>query len=439
MDLVTSNPGSTVVLDHTDDNRFRRLFVCYSASAAGFSTCMPVLGLDGAHLKGRYLGVLLTATAIDSNGQIFPLANAIVSAENDENWLWFCTILHNVIRQHAPAFLHPQALTFVSDRQKGLLEAVALLFTGSPHGYCLRHLYANMHKKHKNPNLRGPLYEAARANTGEQFNDAIQRMQNIDPSAVQWLSATAAKEHWVEFYFLGNRYGHITSNTAESCNAWVDEAREKPIVPMMEHMRCQLMELFSSRRRKHENIEGILVSKVATQIRNTLRERARRYHLIESTGSVFEVWSNETRRSYVVRLDNCTCTCCEWQLSDIPCGHVLCVSPHLGTDPQTYTKTFYQLDFYRQTYANAIFPSNVNAAAPVPFVLHGDPFGVNLPTPLPPNVRRKPGRPQTKRIRIAIEGGGRKKRTFTCQKCGGKGHSQRGCWKLAKPTDDQGK
>jgi SWIM zinc finger len=208
---------------------------------------------------------------------------------------------------------------------------------------------------------------------------------------------------------------------------------------MMEHMRRQLMELFSGRRRKDENIEGILVSKVATQIRNTLRERARRYHVIESTGAVFEVWSNETRTAYVIRLDNSTCTCCEWQLSGILCGHVLCVSLNLGTDSQTYAKTFYRLDFYRQTYANAIFPPNVNAAALVPFVLHGDPFGVNLPTLLPPNVRRKPGRPQTKRIRSAIEGGGREKRTFTCQKCGGKGHSKRSCSKLPKPTNDQGK
>jgi MULE transposase domain len=311
MDVITSNPGSTVVLDRTDDNRFRRVFICYAASAAGFSTCMPLLGLDGAHLKGRYLGVLLTATAVDANGQIFPLANAVVSAENDENWRWFCTVLHDVILRHVPAFLNPQALSFISDRQKGLLEAVALLFAGSPHGYCLRHLYANMYKKHKNTNLRGLLYEVARANTEEQFNDAIQRMQNIDPSAVEWLSATAAKEHWVEFYFRGNRYGHITSNIAESCNAWVDEARDKPIVRMLEIMRRQLMESFSSRRHKDENIEGILVSKVATQIRDTLREHARRYHVIESTGSVFEVWSNETRRSYVVRLDNCTCTCCE--------------------------------------------------------------------------------------------------------------------------------
>ena len=52
-DIVTSNPGSTVVIERTDDNQFFRLFICYAASANGFGHCRPVLGLDGVHLKGR--------------------------------------------------------------------------------------------------------------------------------------------------------------------------------------------------------------------------------------------------------------------------------------------------------------------------------------------------------------------------------------------------
>src|SRR5437667_6054329 len=37
----------------------------FAASAIGLAHCRPVLGLDGCHLKGRYLAILLTATATD--------------------------------------------------------------------------------------------------------------------------------------------------------------------------------------------------------------------------------------------------------------------------------------------------------------------------------------------------------------------------------------
>ena len=35
------------------------------------------------------VGILLATTAIDAIGSLFPLAHAVVDAENDDNWLWF--------------------------------------------------------------------------------------------------------------------------------------------------------------------------------------------------------------------------------------------------------------------------------------------------------------------------------------------------------------
>ena len=85
-DIVTSNPGSTMVIEHTDDNQFFHLFICYAASANGFGHCRPVLSLDRAHLKGKNLGILLSAIATDTNGSLFPLAHAIIAIENNDNW-----------------------------------------------------------------------------------------------------------------------------------------------------------------------------------------------------------------------------------------------------------------------------------------------------------------------------------------------------------------
>ena len=50
-----------------------------------------------------------------------------------------------------------------------------------------------------------------------------------------------AKENWCEYYFTGNRYGHITSNIAESINAWLLDAHKNPILAMLEQIHHQLM------------------------------------------------------------------------------------------------------------------------------------------------------------------------------------------------------
>jgi len=110
-DLGRNNPGSTFVLESTPNNdgreRFRRMFVCYAASAIGFEYCPPVLGLNGTHLKTKYKGVLLTATAVDANGSLFPVASAVVDVENDDNWLWLVQLFRGVLVQHVPTLLVP--------------------------------------------------------------------------------------------------------------------------------------------------------------------------------------------------------------------------------------------------------------------------------------------------------------------------------------------
>src|SRR5437773_783609 len=86
------------------------------------------------HNQMKYRGILLAATATNANRSLFPLASAVVDAENDDNWFWFIQLLRRAIEQHAPQFLIPRALSVVSDRQKGLLEGVERVFPNSPHG-----------------------------------------------------------------------------------------------------------------------------------------------------------------------------------------------------------------------------------------------------------------------------------------------------------------
>ncbi|RZC69566.1 hypothetical protein C5167_032715 [Papaver somniferum] len=115
--LIETNPGSHVVLEVEEGtNNFQRMFICFEACSRGFNFCRPVLFVDAAHLKRKYLGHMMAATGLTGNDKIFPLAYGVVSSENEANWKWFLDNLKKVLSPLR------SKLTFVSDRGIGLRE-----------------------------------------------------------------------------------------------------------------------------------------------------------------------------------------------------------------------------------------------------------------------------------------------------------------------------
>src|SRR5579859_7972885 len=129
------------------------------------------------------VGILLAATAIDANGCLFPLAHAVVDAENDNNWLWFLQLLLTVVQSHALQSLIDKALVFLSNHQKGLVEAVENIFHGCPHGYCLKHFEANLVKKFKNSKLSEFLWKFGREQL-QQHNLYLTKLLKIWPKPI---------------------------------------------------------------------------------------------------------------------------------------------------------------------------------------------------------------------------------------------------------------
>ncbi|XP_013624021.1 PREDICTED: uncharacterized protein LOC106329990 [Brassica oleracea var. oleracea] len=87
--LALANPGSVVAIETTRDagdvQRFKYVFISLAASVKGYMYMRKVIVVDGTHLKGKYDGCLLTASAQDGNYQIFPIAFAVVDGENDSS------------------------------------------------------------------------------------------------------------------------------------------------------------------------------------------------------------------------------------------------------------------------------------------------------------------------------------------------------------------
>lgn len=228
------------------------------------------------------------------------------------------------------------------------------------------------------------------------------------------------------------RYGHITSNIAESFNAAILEARGKPILGMYKHMRHHLMNWFAHRRKIDNDVaEGqIIVSSALSKIQELTAFQARRYRMIDvSRDNVFEVLSLNSNKTYTVKLEFTTCTCFEWQSTGIPCSHAIAAILYKKEDPQTYTQAFFSLDGFRRSYGNVILGPDADIADMQPTFDDDSENLENQDTDAlaPPHARKAAGRPRVRRIRSGTEGPFGTKRAYRCKRCREFGHSKATC------------
>jgi zinc finger SWIM domain-containing protein 3 len=355
--LVEANPGSIISLEKNDMKQFHRLFVSYCASAKGFVSCKPLLGLDGTHLRSKYQGILLTATATDAQGQLFPLAFGVTDIEDKANWIWFLQKLREVLVEYNPSVINQEnVLVLLSDRAKGLLEGVPHVFPLAAHGYCLKHLEKNLKSRYKDPKLPTLLWQMSASKTPEYFLEILKKLKDINPQAAEWLLKEADPKCWVDCYFPERRYGHYTSNIAESLNSWLLAAREQLLYAMMETIREKLTGWFAERREEGAKMqdEGF-VPKVINQLRLIL-DKARDYVSMSAVDSVFEVKSQKTGHKYSVDLAKKSCTCFGFQATGYPCHHAARALLDHNYKLDDYVDSCFKVAGFRKTYENGILP-----------------------------------------------------------------------------------
>lgn len=89
-------------------------------------------------MKGKCKGQLLVAMGQDSMNHFYPLAWAVLDKETSRTWNWFLQLLKASLDLN-----NGQGVTFISDMQKGLLDAVQTVLPNANHRYCMRHIEAN--------------------------------------------------------------------------------------------------------------------------------------------------------------------------------------------------------------------------------------------------------------------------------------------------------
>lgn len=423
--IKKTNPGSMVCVVATGhDNSFQRLFVSYRAAIYGFiNACRPLLELDRVNLKGKYLGSLFCAAAVDADDSLFPLAIAVVDAESDENWMWFMSELRKLLGVNTDSM---PRFTILSERTSGMVEAVETHFPSAFHGFCLRHVSENFRDTFKNSKLVNIFWNAVYALTTAEFESKISDMVQISADVLPWLHHYNP-QLWAVAYFEGVRYGHFTLAVTELLYNWALECHELPIVQMMEHIRLQLSSWFDERRNIGMRLTSILVPSAEKRISEAIAD-ARCYKVLRANEVEFEIVSSE--RTNIVDIRSRVCSCRRWQLYGLPCAHGAAALISCGQNTHLFAEHCFTAHSYRETYSQMIYP--------IPDKSEWKELGQdaergggggcnnnNVVMIRPPKTRRPPGRPKKKVLRM--ESLKRPKRIVQCGRCHMLGHSQKKC------------
>ncbi|GMY14094.1 hypothetical protein FCV25MIE_09333 [Fagus crenata] len=415
-----TNPGSIATVVATgQENCFQRLFISYRASIYGFiNACRPLLEFDKAHLKGKYLGSLLCAAAVDADDTLFPLAIAIVDVESDENWMWFMSELRKLLGVNTD---NMPRLTILSERQRGIVEAVETHFPSAFHGFCLRYVSENFRDTFKNTKLVNIFWNAVYALTAVEFESKIAEMVEVSQEVITWFQQFPP-QLWAVAYFEGVRYGHFTLGVTELLYNWALECHELPVVQMMEHIRHQLTIWFHERQDMGMRWTTILVPSAEKRILEAIAD-ARCYQVLRANEVEFEIVSTE--RTNIVDIQSRVCSCRRWQLYGLPCAHAAAALISCGQTAQHFAEPCFKVESFREAYSQIINPiPDKSQWRELGEGAEGGGAKVDI-TIRPPKTRRPPGRPKKKVLRV--ENLKRPKRVVQCGRCHMLGHSQKKC------------
>ncbi|XP_074293630.1 uncharacterized protein LOC141620731 [Silene latifolia] len=308
----------------------------------------------------------------------------------------------------------------MSDRQKGILEAFNIATPKADIRYCVRYIWANFKLQFTGTTFKDSFWKATRAGTKAEFDFQMQGIKFLSDRAYTYLSQIG-DHHWSRYAFNTNcKSNMLLNNMCEVFNHVLRECRDKPILTQMEWMRRYLMKRHYEKREGVRTYEGRVMPYVDKFLIWALKE-ADYCDVYASSNEKFEV--EYMSKQYVVDLTAHTCSCFHWQLCGLPCQHAMASINHQRANYEDFVDEAYTREKYMQCYGLPI--------PPMPDITQWE--KVDLAEPLPPPIRKLPGRPShKKRRKEAGEGTSgqvpkKPRLQRTCRKCGQLGHNVKTC------------
>ncbi|KAF6165471.1 hypothetical protein GIB67_028030 [Kingdonia uniflora] len=209
--------------------------------------------------------------------------------------------------------LHPSKLTFISNRQKELVDVVAQIFHHQNHRFCFMYFYKNFKKNFRGTHLEKLSWGAAKAYVQEEKEKFLDKLDKDHPGVRQWLEKEPYEACCMSHFDFSAKCKHITNNFSESFNNWITKMRDIPIHKSIENLNLMMMKLTYERRLKAKkwDQDGI-VPRVQVHIAK-LDKEAKNYNIQRSTENNWVVINTSGHR-WTLNLEKKQCSCNEWKV-----------------------------------------------------------------------------------------------------------------------------
>ncbi|KAI5322774.1 hypothetical protein L3X38_031846 [Prunus dulcis] len=163
--------------------------------------------------------------------------------KNKDSWIWFLSLLIEDL-----SITNGLPWAFISDKQKGLIPAIAHVLPTIEHRMCVRHLYINFRAIHVSLTVKHMLWAAARANTIPWWEAEMEKMKEEDLEAWKWLVQRPPKNWTISHFHTRYKCDLLLNNLCESFNAAIIDARDKSILTCLESIQMYVMLRMANRR-----------------------------------------------------------------------------------------------------------------------------------------------------------------------------------------------
>ncbi|XP_074321488.1 uncharacterized protein LOC141658418 [Silene latifolia] len=302
--------------------------------------------------------------SIDANNQIFPVAFAIVEAENTDSWPWFMSCIRVFVTKRS-------GLCVISDRHKGIMKAMSEVGSGweEPYAYhrvCIRHLASNVNTRFRNTAVKEMFGSTVMQLQNKKFDIGFRRLGELNREAQQYVVEIGIKK-WSICHDGGHRYGILTTNLAEAFNNVLKGARFLPVTALIKCVFFRVNAYFVERREfaRKRLMKGLHYSpKITTLLEENCQKGA--YHKVVAFDHVGGVYQVTTRRGsrpmshgnhlHTVDLSKRTCTCNKFQTYKYPCSHVYAVCKKKGLNATQFVDIAYSTGEHLASYASKFHP-----------------------------------------------------------------------------------
>jgi hypothetical protein len=197
---------------------------------------------------------------------------------------------------------------------------------------------------------------------------------------------------------------------------------------MLETIFYKILHRIVSKQKEAEGWTGRICPKIKKKM-DKLTDFAGNCDVLVAGSGLFHVYSRETQREYNVDLPGRTCDCRRWQLSGIPCHHVIACCRTERRDPEMYVHSCYTIETYKKAYGFNMVPLRGR--------VHWE--KMNAVQVHPPLYTKVMGRPKKNRRKTPEEKmkNGAKHITrhgvnMHCSICGNPGHNKKGHYKYVQ-------